>query len=82
MQSFVSVVNEENYSEWVDKDSAKNKVMIFTDRKSTSPLIKSMSKIYKDKLSFGESKRDKAMQAKFGVTKTPTIMVLTDPYNF
>ena len=53
MQSFVSVVNEENYSEWVDKDSAKNKVMIFTDRKSTSPLIKSMSKIYKDKLSFG-----------------------------
>ena len=22
------------------------------------------------------------MQAKFGVTKVPTIMVLTDPYNF
>ena len=57
----MSVVTEENYSEWVEKDAAKNKVIIFTERKSTSPLIKSMSKVYKEKLSFGENKRDKVM---------------------
>jgi len=82
MQSFVSVVNEGNYEQFVERDPQKNKVIVFTNRKSTAPLIKSMSKTYKEKLSFGEIKKEPNLNAKFGVTEFPTLMVLTDPHNF
>lgn len=41
-----------------------------------------MSKTYKEKLSFGEVKNEPALQAKFGITELPTLMVLTDPHAF
>lgn len=44
-------------------------------------MIKSLSKTYKDKLSFGEVKNDKELQAKFGIEQLPKILALTDPLN-
>ena len=83
MQNFVRVVNSENYESFVEEEPAKNKILIFTERKSTAPLFRSLSKHYKEKLVFGEVKSsEKELYKKFGVKKTPTIMALTDPHNF
>ena len=82
MQSFVSVVTDENYEKFTETDPQKNKVLIFTERKNTAPLIKSLSKTYKEKLSFGQVKNDPELFKKFGVTAFPTLMVLTDPAGF
>ena len=82
MQSFVSVVTDENYEKFIETDQHKNKVLIFTERKNTAPLIKSLSKTYKEKLSFGQVKKDPELFKKFGVTTFPTLMVLTDPTGY
>lgn len=57
--------------------------MLFSEKKYTLPLYKSLSKTYKDKLVFGEvrKKNDPELFAKFGIGETPTIMALTDPYS-
>lgn len=84
MQSFVRSVNSGNYESFLTDDEAKNKILLFTDKKSTSPLFKSLSKSFKDTLSFGEvrqSEEEAGLFAKFGITKTPTLMALTDPQN-
>lgn len=60
MQSFVSLVNAENYEQFVSRDPLKYKVLLFTERKSTAPIFKSLSKKYKDKLLFGEVRKSEA----------------------
>lgn len=54
MQSFVNVVTQENYDGFVQGSTTKNKILLFTDKKVTPPLYKSLSKTYKEKLIFGE----------------------------
>jgi hypothetical protein len=55
-------------------------VLIFTERKTTAPLYKALSKQYKDKLVIGEVRSsEKGLCEKFGVSKFPTILVVTDP---
>jgi protein disulfide-isomerase A6 len=78
MQSFVSVVNNDNYNKFIDEQPSKNKVLLFTDRKNTAPLFKSLSKTYKDKLVFGEVKKDKELMEKFGIDKLPALLALHD----
>ena len=81
MQSFVRVVNNDNYAQFVDEMPDKMKVLLFTDRKNTAPLFKSLSKTYKDKLVFGEVKKDKELLEKFKITEAPKLLVLTDPHD-
>jgi hypothetical protein len=57
MQSFVSFVSDENYPKFTTKEPENHKVILFTERKSTSPLFKSLSKKYKGKLVFGEVRK-------------------------
>jgi len=54
MQSFVNVVTQDNYLGFIDQSPSKNKILLFTDKKFTPPLFKSLSKTYKEKLIFGE----------------------------
>lgn len=54
MQSFVNVVTTENYNRFIQDNPNKNKILMFTDKKFTSSLFKSLSKTYKEKLIFGE----------------------------
>lgn len=84
MQSFVRVVTMENYQAFVDESPEKNKILYFTDRKTTAPLFKSLSKYYKDKLVIGEvkAKHESALFHKFNVEVIPTLMALTDPNNY
>lgn len=84
MQNFVRVVTMENYNSFVDENPEKNKIIYFTDRKTTAPLFKSLSKTYKEKLVFGEVKKqhEKELFEKFGITETPALLALTDPLNY
>ena len=78
-------VNTGNYESFLSDDEAKNKILLFTDKKNTSPLFKSLSKTFKDALSFGEvrkSEEESGLFAKFGITTTPTLMALTDPQSY
>ena len=79
MQSFVRIVTNENYESFTSEEPNKNKILLFTDRKSTAPLFKSLSKSFKDRLLFGEIRKDeKELFTKFKIDKTPTILSLTN----
>lgn len=82
MQSFVRVVNSENYESFVNEAKDKNIVLLFTDRKTTAPLFKSLSKTYKDKLVFGEVKKDPELQQRFKIEKVPALIVVKDPWAY
>jgi len=60
MQSFVSIVTTDNYDQFVQRDPFKYKVLLFTERKSTPPIYKALSKQYKDKLLMGEVRKSDA----------------------
>jgi hypothetical protein len=53
----VSVVSAENYKSFIERDPTKYKILIFTERKTTAPLYKAISKQYKDKILFGEVRK-------------------------
>ena len=76
------MVTQENYEDWVETANGKGMVLLFTDRKSTAPLFKSLSKFYKDKLVFGEVKKEPELLKKFGIEKSPALIVISDPYEF
>ena len=60
MQNFVSIVTDENYESFIQREPSKYKVLLFTERKTTAPLLKALSKQYKDKLLFGEVRKSEA----------------------
>ena len=84
MQSFVSVVTSENYQSFIDRDPTKYHVLLFTERKTTAPIFKALSKQFKDKLLFGEVRKssEQALVEKFKVTQFPTLLAITDPSGF
>ncbi|KAK9909480.1 hypothetical protein WJX75_002926 [Coccomyxa subellipsoidea] len=51
-------------------------VLLFSDKKQTSPLYKSLSSQYAGKLAFGEVRGLGEMAAKFGVEAAPTLLVV------
>lgn len=84
MQSFVRTVGSANYDSFLKDEPLKNKILLFTDKKKTSPLFKSLSKTFKDKLSFGEvrqSEEQSGLFKQFSIDKNPTLLALTDPVN-
>jgi protein disulfide-isomerase A6 len=83
MQSFVSLVNKDNYQSFVERDPTKYKVLLFTERKSTAPIFKALSKQFKDKLLFGEVRKssDSDLIQKFHITQFPTMLVITEPHS-
>ena len=83
MQSFVRTVNKDNYGDFVTENQNQHKVLLFTQRKSTPPLFKALSKHFKGKLSFGEVRQsEKELIQRFEVNKFPTVVVVSDPENY
>lgn len=84
MQNFVSSVNSGNYDSFVDRERlTKNKILLFTDKKSTPTVFKALSKKHIDRLNFGEVKQSEAELIKsFGVEAFPTIIALTEPDDY
>lgn len=88
MQSFVRIVSAENYESFVADTPSKNKILLFSEAKSVKPLFKSLSKTFKDKLSFGivrkidDAAGPDSLFTKFNIQKTPTLLALTEPQNY
>lgn len=83
MENFVNFITTNTYDDFISRDFEKNKLLLFTAKKSTPPLFKALSKDLKGKLVFGEVRQDeKELIKKFQITKFPTLMVLTDPSNY
>ena len=80
MESYVLLLNNENFQEFLDSEPEKHKVLLFTAKKTTPPLFKALSKDLKGKLLFGEVRQNnEELIKRFGITKIPSLMVLTDP---
>jgi hypothetical protein len=54
MESFTTLIREENYEEFVNSYKDQYKLLLFTEKRSTPPLFRALSKDFKDKLKFGE----------------------------
>jgi DnaJ family protein C protein 16 len=79
MESFVLLVNDENYESFLKENFDKTIVLSFTQKKVTPALLKVLSKEYKGKLVFGEVRdTNKKLIEKWKITQYPTILVVTD----
>jgi hypothetical protein len=54
MQNFVQIVTEENYERFITEKPNKIKVLFFTHKQKTTPLLRGLSKEYLNTLTFGE----------------------------
>lgn len=76
MQNFVSVVTAETLPKFLEDDT-KVKMLLFTDKKETPPLIKALSKEFRSSIEIAQVKdATNSIQTKYGVTKTPEILIL------
>jgi curved DNA-binding protein CbpA len=83
MQSFVRIINSNNYGDFITENPSQHKVVLFTQRKSTPPLFKSISKHFKDKLSFGEIRQsEKELVQRFEVKNFPSVLIISDGENY
>ena len=79
MQNFVRVINKDNLNDFITSYPERYHVLLFTSKKTTPPLFKSLSKDYLNHLSFGEVRQTENELIKtFNVDKFPTLMVLTN----
>lgn len=77
----MSIVTKENYDQFIARDPTKYKLLLFTERKTTSPILKALSKQYKNKLHFGEVRSsEKELTTLFNISKFPTLLAITNPY--
>lgn len=83
MQDFVSVVLSSNFNDFMDREKEVQKVLLFSDKKNSPAVFRALSKNYKGKLSFGMvRKTDIELVEKFKVTKFPTVIVVTNQYEY
>lgn len=72
MESFVKIVTNSNYETFINEDINKYKVVLFTNKKGTPPLLNALSKDLKGKLVFGlvRASEEQLIQ-KFKITSYP-----------
>ena len=79
MQNFVRVINKDNYNDFMTSYPERYHVLLFTSKKTTPPLFKSLSKDYLNHLNFGEVRQsEKEIIKTFNIDKFPTLMVITN----
>lgn len=86
MQSFVRFVNSNNFNEYIESEPESSKILLFTEKKSTPPLLKALSKEFKGKVLFGEVRSsDSGLVEKYSVSKFPSLIGIssdqTQEYN-
>ena len=83
MQNFVRIINKDNYNDFMTSYPERYHVLLFTSKKVTPPLFKSLSKDYLNHLNFGEIRQSESDLIKnFNVDKFPTLMVVTNQENY
>ena len=81
MEDFVIVLSGFNFQEFIQK--SKPKVILFTNKKSTPPLFKALSKEFKGKLEFGMIRQSERQLAQiFRITEFPTLIVANSDEDF
>lgn len=78
-------LNEKSYEVFASQNQQQKmyKVLLFTSKTSTPPLLRALSKEYNDKLDFGEIKDSETeLVSAFNVTVYPTLLVVTDTETF
>ena len=79
MQNFVRVINKDNYNDFMTSYPERYHVLLFTSKKTTPPLFKSLSKDYLNHLNFGEVRQsEKEIIKTFNIDKFPTLIVITN----
>jgi len=79
MESFVLLVNDENYDRFIKENEQMPIVLAFTTKKQTPAILKSLSKDYKGKLVFGEVRdTSRKLVEKYQITQFPTMLMVTD----
>jgi thioredoxin-like negative regulator of GroEL len=80
MQSFVRFVNSNNFEEYKATEPDSAKILLFTEKKTTPPILKVLSKEFKGKVVFGEVRSsDSALVSQFNVKSFPAIVGISDP---
>jgi len=83
MESFVKLVTEGTYQSFVQEEFDRTKVILFTAKKVTPPLLRALSKEFKGRIVFGEVRESSTtLINKFQITSFPTILVLGDADNY
>lgn len=78
ISGFLRFVNSNNYEEFVQTDPDQVKLISVTNQKESSPLIKVLSREYKGKVVFGETRaNDQELIQKLGVSQFPSIVLVT-----
>lgn len=79
MESFVSIVTENNYGDFMNREKDNFKVLLFTNKKSTPAVYKALSKFSK-KMSYGLVRSSDPLTTTFGVSQLPSLCVVTNQY--
>ena len=78
MQSFVRLVTSTNIDEFFASEPNTAKILVFTERTTTAPLFKALSKEFKGRVSIGEVRSSETkLSARFEVSKFPALLGLT-----
>lgn len=81
MQSFVSLVTDNNYFDFIGRDKDYMKVILFTNKKGTPPMYKALSKFGK-KFKYGIVRDDQELVKHFKISSLPSVCVITDAMNY
>ncbi|CAD8190483.1 unnamed protein product [Paramecium pentaurelia] len=81
MEDFVIVLSGFNFQEYIEK--SKPKVILFTNKKSTPPLFKALSKEFKGKLEFAMIRQSEIQLSQiFKITEYPSLVVAQNDQDF
>ncbi|CAD8199025.1 unnamed protein product [Paramecium pentaurelia] len=81
MEDFVIILSGFNFQEYIEK--SKPKVILFTNKKSTPPLFKALSKEFKGKLEFAMIRQSERQLASiFKITEFPSLIVAQNDQDF
>lgn len=81
MGDFTTVLVEENaFRRWLSSDDKVPKAIFFTDRKTTPPLMKTLSIEFKGRAALGVvlAGAEASLVARFGVKERPTLLYISD----
>ncbi|CAK62968.1 unnamed protein product (macronuclear) [Paramecium tetraurelia] len=81
MEDFVIILSGFNFQEYIEK--SKPKVILFTNKKSTPPLFKALSKEFKGKLEFAMIRQsERQLSSIFKITEFPSLIVAKNDQDF
>lgn len=74
-------MTSDNFEAFLERSADKQKLLYFTDKRQTNPVMKAISKKYLGQISFGEVRNiDSKLVDFYRVDRYPTLMVITESF--